>query len=197
MKDERTFVMLKPDAIQRTLIGEIIGRFERVGLKLIGIKMVLADEKTLWTHYGKQDDWFEAKGARIVENRKAAGMPVEKPAIEYGRDIIGALIKYMTAGPVIQMVWQGNQAVAVVTKLTGTTEPATSDVGTIRGDYTTDSYALSNIDDRAVRNLIHCSDKPEEAEREIALWFKEDEMVNYRIIQEQILHDINLDGILE
>jgi nucleoside-diphosphate kinase len=159
--------------------------------------MVLADEKTLWTHYGKKDDWFEAKGARIVENRTAAGLPIEKPAIEYGRDIIGALVKYMTAGPVIQMVWQGNQAVAVVTKLTGTTEPATSDVGTIRGDYTTDSYALSNIDDRAVRNLIHCSDKPEEAEREIALWFKENEMINYKIIQEQILHDINLDGILE
>ena len=197
MKKERTFVMMKPDAVQRSLMGEIIGRFERVGLKLIGIKMVVPDEKTLWTHYGKDDAWFESKGARIIENRTAAGMPIEKDAKEYGKGIVDALIKYMTSGPVIQMVWQGNQAVAVVTKLVGSTEPATSDVGTIRGDFTTDSYALSNIDDRAVRNLIHCSDKVEEAEREIGLWFTEDELINYRIIQEQILLDVNLDGILE
>jgi nucleoside-diphosphate kinase len=197
MKNERTFVMMKPDAVQRSLIGEVIGRFERVGLKMVGIKMVVADEKRLWDHYNKDDAWFESKGARIVENRKAAGLPVEKEAIEYGRDIIGALVKYMTAGPVVQMVWQGNQAVAVVTKLVGSTEPATSDVGTIRGDYTTDSYALSNIDDRAVRNLIHCSDEVGTAEREIGLWFTEDELIKYRTIQEQILLDVNLDGILE
>lgn len=197
MKKERTFVMMKPDAVQRSLMGEIIGRFERVGLKLIGIKMVVPDEKTLWTHYGKDDAWFLRKGTGIIENRKAAGLPAEKEAIEYGKDIVNALVKYMKSGPVVQMVWQGNQAVAVVTKLVGSTEPATSDVGTIRGDYTTDSIVLANMDDRAVRNLIHCSDKVEEAEREIGLWFKENELINYRIIQEQILLDVNLDGILE
>ena len=197
MKKERTFVMMKPDAIQRSLMGEIIGRFERVGLKLIGIKMVVPDEKTLWTHYGKDDAWFLRKGTGIIENRKAAGLPAENEAIEYGRGIVDALVKYMKSGPVIQMVWQGNQAVAVVTKLVGSTEPATSDVGTIRGDYTSDSIVLANMDDRAVRNLIHCSDKPEEAEREIGLWFKENELINYNIIQEKILLDVNLDGILE
>ncbi|HET8581433.1 MAG TPA: nucleoside-diphosphate kinase [Candidatus Paceibacterota bacterium] len=197
MKNERTFVMLKPDAVQRSLIGEVIRRFERAGLKLVGIKIVKADEDTLWMHYNKDDEWYESKGARIVENRKAAGMPVEKEAKEYGRDIIGALVKYMKAGPVVQMVWEGNQAVAVVMKLTGSTEPATSDVGTIRGDFTLDSYALSNLDERAVRNLVHCSDEPATAEREIGLWFKESELLSYRLIQEQILYDVNLDGILE
>jgi nucleoside-diphosphate kinase len=95
------------------------------------------------------------------------------------------------------MVWEGNQAVAVVKKLTGGTEPSTSDVGTIRGDFALDSYAISTIDDRAVRNLIHCSDAVDEAKREIALWFTESELLDYRLVQEAILYDVNLDGILE
>ena len=95
------------------------------------------------------------------------------------------------------MVWSGNQAVAIVKKLVGGTEPLTSDVGTIRGDWTLDSYDLSSIDGRAVRNLIHCSDKPAEAEREIGLWFKPEELINYRLINQEILYDVNLDGILE
>jgi nucleoside-diphosphate kinase len=103
----------------------------------------------------------------------------------------------MTSGPVLMMAWQGNQAVAVVKKITGETEPATSDIGTIRGDFTVDSYSLAAVDDRAVRNLIHCSDSPEEANREIALWFTQEDIINYSIVGEQILYDVNLDGILE
>ena len=97
----------------------------------------------------------------------------------------------------LAFIIEGNQSVAIVKKLVGGTEPTTSDVGTIRGDFTVDSYALSSIDNRAVRNLVHCSDSPEEAEREIPLWFDESESVSYRLIQEQVLYDVNLDGILE
>jgi nucleoside-diphosphate kinase len=103
----------------------------------------------------------------------------------------------MTSGPVVMMAWEGNQAVAVITKLTGETAPASSDVGTIRGDFTIDSYEISAIDDRAVRNLIHCSDTPENANTEIALWFDPSEILAYRLIGDQILYDVNLDGILE
>ena len=95
------------------------------------------------------------------------------------------------------MVVEGNQSVAIVKKLVGGTEPTTSDVGTIRGDLTVDSYALSSIDGRAVRNLVHCSDSPEEAEREMKIWFSEKELIGYRLVGEQILYDVNLDGILE
>ena len=95
------------------------------------------------------------------------------------------------------MVWEGNQAVGVVKKLVGGTEPSTSDVGTIRGDFTIDSYAICAVDDRAVRNLIHCSDAPEEAEREIKLWLGSEGILKYRLVQDQILYDVNLDGILE
>lgn len=194
---ERTFVIIKPDGVQRSLIGDIIRRFERTGLKLVCLKFVILDEKKMWKHYGKDDEWFLEKGTGIVENRKKAGLPVEKEAIEYGRDIIGANVKFMTSGPVVILVIQGNQAIAIVKKLVGGTEPSTSDVGTIRGDLTLDSYSISALDDRAVRNLVHCSDAPEEAEREIALWLSPSDMLNYRLVGEQILYDVNLDGIME
>ena len=100
----------------------------------------------------------------------------------------------MTAAPVIAMVVEGNQAAAVVTKLVGTTEPSSSDVGTIRGDYTVDSYGHSSYENRAVRNLVHQSESPEEAEREIAIWFTEDEIMNYVTAQERIMYDVNFDG---
>lgn len=189
--------MVKPDGVQRGLIGEIVKRFERTGLKLSGMKFVIADKNKIWDHYSKDDAWFNKKGEGVVAEREKAGLPIEKEAIEYGKDIIRALESFMTAGPVVMMVWEGNQAVDVVKKLVGGTEPSTSDVGTIRGDFTVDSYGICSVDDRAVRNLIHCSDVVEEAQREIALWFDASELIDYRLIQEQMLYDVNLDGILE
>lgn len=194
---ERTFVIIKPDGVQRAQMGEIIRRFERVGLKVTAMKFFVPTEEQCFAHYNKDDAWFEKKGKVIIEDKTAAGQTIEKEAIEYGKDIIRQLAKFMTSGPVLAMVLEGNQAVAVVTKLVGGTEPATSDVGTIRGDLTLDSYALAGVDDRAVRNLIHCSDAPEEAEREIKLWLKEDEIIKYSVVGEKILYDVNLDGILE
>lgn len=194
---EITFVMIKPDGVQRALVGEILKRVERVGLKIVGLKMVVPTEEQCWTHYNKDEAWFAQKGERTITGRKAADLPVDKSAIEYGKDIVRALVKFMTSGPVVAMVLSGNQAVEIVKKLVGGTEPLTSDVGTIRGDYTLDSYDLSSQDERAVRNLIHCSDKPEEAEREMKIWFKPEELVKYRQLNEEILYDVNLDGILE
>ncbi len=196
-KKERTFVIIKPDGVQRALVGEIIKRYERTGLKLVGLRFGVADEKKFWEHYNKDDAWFLKKGTKIAEDKKANNLPVSKEPIEYGKDIIRQLVKFMTSGPVLMMVWEGNQAAAVVKKITGDTEPATSDVGTIRGDLTVDSYNISAVDDRAVRNLIHCSDSSDEAKREIALWFTESELTEYRLVGEQILYDVNLDGILE
>lgn len=196
-KKERTFVIIKPDGVQRSMMGEIISRFERVGLKITAMKFLVPEAEQCWTHYNKDEAWFQSKGERIVKGREEMKLPVEKPAIEYGRDIIGQLVTFMTSGPVLAMVIEGNQSVGIVTKLVGGTEPLTSDIGTIRGDLTLDSYDLAGLDSRAVRNLIHCSDKPEEAEREIKIWFAEKEIIKYRSINEQMLYDVNLDGILE
>lgn len=196
-KTERSFVIIKPDGVQRSLIGEILSRFERTGLKLVALKLAVLDSERIWKHYDKDDAWFMRKGAKIAEDRAAAGLSAEKEPIEYGKDIIRALDRYMTSGPAIMMVWEGNQAVAVVTKIVGDTAPANSDIGTIRGDLTSDSYDLAAIDDRAVRNLIHCSDTPENAQKEIDLWFAPEELIQYRLLNESILYDVNLDGILE
>lgn len=196
---ERTFVILKPDTIQRSLVGEIINRIERTGLKLVAAKMVLPSEQTLLTHYGKDDAWYLKKGTGRVEVMKKAGKPVDesRSPIEYGKDIVRGIVRYMQASPVVAMVWEGNQAVAVVKKLVGTTDPTASDVGTIRGDYQLDSYTLSDAEQRGIRNLIHCSDQPSEAQREIGIWFTPSELQDYRHINEAILQDVNLDGTNE
>lgn len=196
---QRTFVMIKPDGVQRNLIGEVISRFERAGLKLVALKMIVPDRDRLSRHYSKTDEWYESKGQKIVENIIKRGDEPVKPAIEYGRDIVRALLDYMSAGPAILMIWEGNKSMAVVKKLVGGTEPTTSDVGTIRGDYTLDSYEKANEDDRAVRNLMHCTDPADgedEAMREINIWFEESEIVNYRHIQEAVLYDPTISGIL-
>jgi nucleoside-diphosphate kinase len=190
---ERSLVILKPDTVQRSLVGEVVQRFERVGLKISAMKMVMATEEQLITHYNKNDEWYERKGKGIVADLESHKMPVTKAPIEYGKDIIRALVKYMTAGPMVAMVLEGNQAVAVVTKLVGTTEPSTSDVGTIRGDFTVDSYSHATLENRGVRNLIHCSESPAEALREMVIWFNDNELMNYSTAQERIMYDVNFD----
>ena len=172
-------------------------RIERTGLKFAAMKFLLPTADQCWTHYNKDEEWFLKKGSRIVEDRQTHGLPIEKEAREYGKDIIQSNVDFFTSGPVLACVIEGNQAVAIVKKLVGGTEPTTSDVGTIRGDFTVDSYALSSLDNRAVRNLIHCSDSPEEAQREIPIWFTPADIISYRLVQEQVLYDVNLDGILE
>ncbi len=194
---QKTFVLIKHDGVQRSLIGEIVKRIERTGLKIVAMKMFVPDRERAIVHYGKDDVWCQEKGQRIVDNLKKEGKEPQKSAVEYGRDIVEALLKYITLGPVVALVIEGNESVGIVKKLVGGTEPLTSDVGTIRGDLTLDSYDASNMQGRAVRNLIHCTDKPEEAEKEINIWFKPEEIISYRLIQEQILYDVNIDGILE
>lgn len=196
-RHERTFALIKPDGVQRGLIGEIIRRLERTGLKFIAFKFLAPTREQCLTHYNKDDAWFKKVGERTIKERTEQNLAIEKDAIAYGKDILEANVAFMTAGPVLAVILEGNQAVGVVKKLVGGTEPLTSDVGTIRGDLTVDSYTMAGLDGRCVRNLIHCTDTPAEAEREIAVWFKPEEILNYRLVSEEILYDVNLDGIWE
>jgi nucleoside-diphosphate kinase len=198
MKNERTLVLIKPDGIQRTLIGEIIKRYERIGLKLVALKMMVPTEDHIEKHYTLDPAWRRVTGEKTIKGYKDKGLePPSNDPLEITARILENLKKYMTSGPVIAMIWQGAHAVKIVRKITGGTEPLTSDVGTIRGDLVLDSYQISDTDGRAVRNLIHASGSVKEAEDEINLWFDQKEIVNYRLVQEQILYDVNLDGILE
>jgi nucleoside-diphosphate kinase len=200
-KKEKTFVILKPDTVQRGLVGEVVKRIERIGLKIVAMKMMQANEDVIFKHYNKDDAWYTRKGQGIVDNRTKLGMPIEKEPIEYGKDIIRAMVSYMAACPVICMVIEGNQAQAVVKRLVGGTEPTVADTGTIRGDFAIDSYFLCDTDgSRGMRNLIHCTD-PADGDtawkREMEIWFTSDEIHSYRLVTEVMLYDVNLDGIKE
>ncbi len=197
-KKERTLVIIKPDGIQRTLIGEIIKRYERVGLKLVGIKMLVPDAPLIEKHYTLDPEWRRITGEKTIASYiKKGETPWTTDPLEVTRVVLQNLIKFMTSGPVVAMVWEGAHAVEIGRKVTGGTEPRTSDAGTIRGDYVLDSYMVSDHDKRAVRNLVHASGSPKEADMEIEHWFSANELTDYRLIQDLILYDVNLDGILE
>ena len=196
-KMERTLVMVKPDGVQRTLIGEIIKRYEQSGLKLVGMKMLVPTEEMIEKHYLLDPEWRMKTGLKTIESYKKKGkQPPSEDPLEITAVILKNLKKYMTKGPVVAMVWQGIHAAAIVKKITGGTEPLTSDMGTIRGDYTIDSYEVSDVDSRAVRNLVHCSGNAQEAAAEVDLWFKPHELIEYRLINEAMLYDSEISNIL-
>ena len=199
IKQEQTLVILKPDAVQRSLIGEIIRRYEQSGLKLVAMKMVIPTPEMATAHYMTGgEEWLEnvGKKAAVAYERKGQKSPYATFR-ENGMAILNANAKYLSAGPVVAMVLEGHQSVAVARKITGGTEPLSSDVGTIRGDLTIDSYQLADTDVRSIRNLIHASGAADEAQKEIPIWFAPNELLSYRHIQDAILYDINLDGIVE
>lgn len=194
-KQERTLVIIKPDGIQRTLIGEIVGRYERTGLKLVALKMLVPSPDMVERHYLIDPEWRRITGEKTIESyRKKGKTPPSEDPLAVTAIILKHLKIYMSSGPVIAMVWEGMHAIGIVRKITGGTEPLTSDVGTIRGDFTIDSYEVSDIDSRSIRNLIHASGNIHDAQKEIALWFSEKEVINYRLVQEEILYDVNVDG---
>jgi nucleoside-diphosphate kinase len=188
-KDERTLVIIKPDAIQRVLVGEIIGRYERIGLKLIAMKMFVPKAEMIEQHYTLDPEWRKITGEKAIKGYLDKNLkPPTNDPLEVTSVLLEKLKKYMTSGPVIAMVWQGAHAVKIVRKLTGGTEPLTSDVGTIRGDYVLDSYQMSDGDNRAIRNLVHASGSVKEAEDEICHWFDDEEIMDYMLVQEQIIY---------
>ncbi len=161
---ERTLVLIKPDGVQRGLTGKIIKRFENVGMKIVGMRMVWIDEEFASKHYAD------------VRNRK-------------GETVFKALLKLITMGPVVAMVLEGIDAVEVVRKMCGPTEPKSAQPGTIRGDYAHVSYAYSDIVGEAVRNVIHASGSKEEAKVEVGMWFAENEIHDYDSVHDlHILH---------
>jgi nucleoside-diphosphate kinase len=195
---ERTLVVIKPDGVQRSLIGEIIKRFERSGLKLIGLKFIVPSPEFIEQHYTLDKNWLVNVGNKSIQGLIEKGItPSTEDPEAAGRKVLDVLKKYMVSGPVVVMALQGANAVKIVRKIVGNTEPLSSDVGTIRGDFVLDSYNFADADARSVRNLVHASGSVEEGEMELGHWFKEGELVNYRLVQEQILYDVNLDGILE
>lgn len=180
---EQTLILLKPDAVQRGLVGEIIKRFERCGMKIVAMKMVYASEAIAMQHYDMDDDWFEKVGKRLKEKQGS-----NKEPVEIGKEVQRQLASYIAQSPIITMVLESHNAVAHVRKLVGETSPEDSNPGTIRGDYSFDSFALANTSNRPVMNIIHTSGSVEEAKREIKIWFDDKEIHSWKRLDEDFLY---------
>ncbi len=185
---ERTLVLIKPDGVQRGLVGEILSRFEKCGLKVIGMKMVYPNEKLAGNHYIADEGWLNAVGEKAKAAYTKQGITVNKTNKEIGLEIRDQLIKYLVMSPVVAFVFEGHNAVKHVRKLVGATSPGDAAPGTIRGDYSFDSYALADKSGRPIQNLIHASGEVEEATREIALWFTKDELHDWERVDEALLY---------
>jgi nucleoside-diphosphate kinase len=184
IRKERTLVFLKPDGVQRGLVGEVITRFERAGFKLLGAKMVWPSRDLLERHYPKDEGFLKTIGGKTKDAFDAYGMDVKKETgtddlLEIGTQVRGWLIDYVSSGPVMAFVCEGIHAVSVVRKLVGDTLPYRAAPGTVRGDFSIDSPTVANLMKRPVRNLIHASGTVEEAQFEIPLWFHPDELYEY------------------
>lgn len=183
---ERTLIVLKPDTVQRGLVGEILGRFEKIGLKIIGMKMMTPTEELVRTHYS--DDLIPVVGGKTQQDWDAYGVEYSESKEEIGQMIVQATRDFMRSGPVVAAVLEGGHAVEVVRKLVGSTGPKDSAPGTIRGDYAHLSLGRASIQKRGAANLIHASGNLEEAKQEIALWFTPEELFTYRLVHEDLTH---------
>ncbi|MEO5927158.1 MAG: nucleoside-diphosphate kinase [Patescibacteria group bacterium] len=187
---ERTLVLIKPDGVQRGLVGEIISRFERVGLKLTTMKMVHASHEDVDRHYALTEEWMKAVYDKAKAKYEASGEAFNYPDhIAYGTEIKNGLITFLKSAPIVAMVLEGEKSVSLVRKLVGATEPASSAPGTIRGDLSHDTYALSNTQNRPLRNLIHASGTVEEANNEIKIWFTDTELFKYEHVNDRVQYD--------
>ena len=162
----QTLVLIKPDGVKRNLIGEIISCFEKEGLKVVKLKMLVATQEIAEKHYPGNEDYLRSVG----EKSKAAGDQVDDVLVQ-GRKIINSMRLFLTSGKVVAMVLEGEEVVPQVRKITGYTDPTSAEKGTIRGDLGQDSILAANKEGRPVYNLVHASGTPEEAAKEINLWF--------------------------
>ena len=185
-KEEQTFVMVKPDGVRKGLTGEIIKRFEQRDLKIVALEMFMPTEKQMDEHYPKDEAWIRRLGQKSLTTYEKYGVdPVSKlgtnDEFEIGKMVRRWLLDYMISAPLVKMVVQGIHAVDVVRKIAGPTLPYKAEVGTIRGDFSIDSPLLANSEKRAVANLLHASETPEEAQHEIEHWFgKGAKLQNYK-----------------
>lgn len=187
---ERTLIIIKPDAIQRGIVGDIVTRMEKVGLKIIGMKMFVPSEDLLNRHYPvDRKEFIVGMGNKTLDNYKELNMD---PHEYFGTDDAHAigltvqkwLVDFMISDPVIAIALQGPHAIEVVRKIRGHTLPLKAQPGTITGDYSFDSSSIANSDMRPIRNLVHASGNQEEAEFEIDLWFTEDEIFDYHAVHQ-------------
>ena len=184
-KEEQTYVMIKPDGVRKGLTGEIIKRFEQRDLKIVALEMFQPTHEQIDDHYPKKEEWITRLGHKTLSTYEKYGYDAMADfgtvdPVVIGPEIRKWLIDYMKTAPLVKMVVQGVHAVDVVRKIAGPTMPYMAEMGTIRGDFSIDSPALANKEKRAVMNIVHCSETPEEAQHEIKHWFGDIKTFSYK-----------------
>lgn len=192
LKEEKTLVLVKPDGVKRGLVGEIVSRIERRGLKVVALKMIWATREQLQDHFPKDEEWVGRLGDKGLKTFREYNLdPIQllgtDDRYKIGASVKESLFEYMTSGPVVAMVVQGLHAIDMVRKLAGHTLPVFAEMGTIRGDFSVDSPAVANVEKRAIHNIMHASENPDEAKNEINLWFALDEIHGYKRAEEDIM----------
>lgn len=190
-KKEKTLLLIKPDGTQRGLTGEILHRVEKRGLKIVALKMVEATKEQIDGHYPKDEEWIERLGKKTLKTYKKYDVdPVEELGtdnpMEIGKEVRSWLLEFLTDAPIVKAVVEGVHAIDMVRKLAGDTIPAFADMGTIRGDFSVDSAVSANKDKRAIHNIVHASETPEEAEHEIDYWFSSEEIKSYERVEDGV-----------
>ncbi|MFB6212289.1 MAG: nucleoside-diphosphate kinase [Candidatus Magasanikbacteria bacterium] len=183
-KKEKTFLMIKPDGVQKGLVGEIVKRIEQRDLKIVRLEMFEATRDDIDGHYPKDKEWIERLGRKTLQTYEKYNIdPIEEMGTEnekeIGQQVRGWLLDYLTEAPMVKMIIEGVHAVDMVRKIVGPTMPSDADMGTVRGDFSVDSPTLANKEKRAVRNLVHASETQEEAQHEIEYWFEDESSYNY------------------
>lgn len=189
---ERVFVLIKPDGVKRGLIGEIIGRIERRGLKIVGLQMIQATREQVHGHYPQAESWIKRLGEKSLATYERYGWDPMKEMgtndpMEIGKSVREWILDYMTSGPVVKIVVEGLHAIEAVRKLGGHTIPSMAEMGTIRGDFSVDSAAFANREKRPIYNLVHMSETVEEATHELAFWFKDEDVHDYKRAGEDVM----------
>lgn len=188
---EKSLVIFKPDILQRQIVGEIVSRFEKKGFKIVAMKMLIPSREQVGKHYEDKKEYLMETGEKAKKGAIARGEDVSKwDSLARGQWIRESNINYLTCGPVIALVLQGFGVIAGVRKMLGSTSPADGDVGTIRADFSLDSFALADEQGRVTRSMVHASDSVESAEREIGLWFNPTEISEYETAAEKIFYDV-------
>jgi len=193
MQKQRALLIIKPDGVQRGIIGKIITRFETVGLKIIGLKFEWVTKEKIIIHYPETDGWFKKVGERTLTNYAKKGLDAKKVfktdnAIQIGRTVKKWLIKYFQESPVLIMALESYDCIEICRKLSGNTIPVLAAPGTIRGDFSHDTIDLANEQNRPLRNLIHASDTVEDGEKEIKVWFTLEELFSYERADEKFMY---------
>lgn len=184
-KEEKTFLMVKPDGVRKGLIGEIIKRVEQRDLKIVALEMFQPTYEQIDNHYPKDEKWIKRLGEKTLGTYQKynydpkAELGTADP-FKIGQQVRVWIVDYMTSAPMVKMVIQGIHAIDMVRKIVGLTIPYTADMGTIQGDFSADSPVLANKEKRAIMNLVHASETPAEAEHEINLWFGNSPIMDYR-----------------